>query len=147
MLQLLGGAKHGGVTLTSDEFNAVKKLYGYVPEKPNKKPEPPQAPRYTEYSNHWDYTKAVQDHKQALEAHSNWTDPKPLLQAGAYRNAFRHAEADGLRLLAWVAKYVEPGEDPVKTLIQFACEAGVDVDPADVDWANGNENNEGSDTE
>ena len=58
-----------------------------------------------------------------------------LYQAGADRDMFRHAEADGLRLLAWIAKYVEKGQDPVKTLIQFASESGVDVSPEDYEGA------------
>jgi hypothetical protein len=58
-------------------------------------------------------------------------------QAGADRNAFRHAEADGLRLLAWLARHVPSGEDPLKTLVRLAADAGCDVDPADVGWADG----------
>lgn len=60
---------------------------------------------------------------------------KKLYQAGADRNAFRHAESDGLRLLAWLAKYLEPGQDPLKTLIQFAADSGVDVEYSDIEYA------------
>ena len=63
-------------------------------------------------------------------------DPNPLLQAGADRNLMRQAEEDGLRLLVWLAKYVEKGTDPLKTLIQLAGDAGFDVDPEDMAWAN-----------
>lgn len=62
-------------------------------------------------------------------------DTNVLLQAGSDRNVLRHAEADGLRLLAWIARYTETGCDPLKVLIQFAIEAGVDVDPSDVDYS------------
>ena len=58
-----------------------------------------------------------------------------LLQAGADRNMFRHAEHDGLRLLAWLAKWVEPGTDPLKVLVQVAVAAGWNVDPEDAEWA------------
>lgn len=58
-----------------------------------------------------------------------------LMQAAADRNAFRHAEADGLRLLAWISRFVPAGEDPLKTLVEMAAESGCDVDPEDVMWA------------
>lgn len=57
------------------------------------------------------------------------------MQAGADRNALRQAACDGMRLLAWLAKYVPPGEDPLKTLVQVTARAGFDVSPADIDWA------------
>jgi hypothetical protein len=57
------------------------------------------------------------------------------MQAGADRNMVRHAESDGIRLIAWLAKYVPEGEDPLKTLVQLAVDAGWDVDPSDVTWA------------
>ncbi len=60
---------------------------------------------------------------------------RAFAQAGADRNAIRHAEADGLRLLAWIAKFAPVGEDPIKTVVQMAVAAGFDVDPEDVEWA------------
>jgi hypothetical protein len=66
-------------------------------------------------------------------------DVKPedneFTQAGTDRNVMRHAEFDGLRMVAWLAQYVEPGQDPLRTLVQLAVEAGIDVTPEDVDWA------------
>lgn len=35
----------------------------------------------------------------------------------------------------WLAKYVPPGEDPLRHLVQLAVNAGWDVDPEDVEWA------------
>lgn len=55
--------------------------------------------------------------------------------AGTTRNLLRHAECDGLRMLAWIARFVPKGEDPLRTLIQLAADAGLDVQPEDVDWA------------
>lgn len=138
MVQLLGGVTSGGVAVTHDEFRAIKKLYGYVPEKPNKKPPAPKPPKREDFKGSYEYENARQKHEEALKAHGKWTDPRAFMQAGADRNAFREAEADGLRLLAWIAKFVEPGQDPLKTLIQFAIEAGVSVDPSDVTWADEN---------
>lgn len=140
MMQLLGsGAIQGSVALTRDEFTAVKKLYGYKAEKPNKKPEPPKAPERSDFADIWKYDEAVKAHERALKAHANWKDPKPLMQAGADRNAIRHAEADGLRLLAWISKFVPAGEDPMRTLIRATADAGWDVDHEDIAWADDEE--------
>lgn len=58
-----------------------------------------------------------------------------LLQAGEARHDLRMAETDGLRMLAWLARYVEPGEDPVKVLVHLAAKAGWDVSAEDVAWS------------
>jgi hypothetical protein len=58
-----------------------------------------------------------------------------LLKAGAERNVFRHAESDGLRMIAFVARYLSQGEDPVKFLAQLCIDAGFDVDPKIVEWS------------
>jgi hypothetical protein len=136
VMTLLGvGALTGPVAFTRDEKRAIDRLYGLVPERPQKRPEPPVAPVREDFADRWAYDDAVRDHKTAMEAWRRWKDSSPLMQAGADRNAFRHAEADGLRMVAWIAKYVEPGQDPVKVLVRMAIDAGWDVDPADVDWA------------
>lgn len=136
MMQLLGSAvTAGSVTLSRDEFTAVKKLYGYKKEKPNQKPPPPAAPKREDFDTQYKFDDAARHHERALKAHANWQDPLPLMQAGADRNAIRHAEADGLRLLAWLAKFVPAGEDPLKTLVRAVADAGWDVDHEDIAWA------------
>ncbi len=58
-----------------------------------------------------------------------------LIQAGDTRNVCRHAEADGLRLMGWIARYCRPGEDPVKVVGRLFLEAGnVEIAPEDVGW-------------
>jgi len=135
MALLLGFKVCGSIALTPDEFRGIQKLYRFTPEGPNKKPEPPVAPKPEDFDVEWKYKDALRAHKIALQRHENWEDPQALMQAGADRNALRHAEADGLRLLAWIAQYVPAGEDPLKHLIQMAIEADLVVDPADRDWA------------
>ncbi len=76
-------------------------------------------------------------HKRAVARWERWEDPRPLMQAGADRNMARYAEHDGLRLVAWLARHVPEGGDPLKTLIQLAVDAGWDVPPEDIAWAEG----------
>ncbi len=137
LLQLLGNpVRHGASALSRDEFVALKKLYGFQPEKPNKRPPEPVQP-----SPSASYTE-LQKYKDAKRAWDNWEDPKHFMQAVADRNLLRHAEMDGFRLIAWLAKYVEPGADPLKILISLASNAGWDIDPEDIDWANDEEPND-----
>lgn len=75
---------------------------------------------------------------QRVYGYSSEKDPNPLIQAGNDRNTLRHAECDGLRLLAWIAAYMPPNEDPMKVLIQLASDAGWDVDSVDVEWSEEN---------
>ena len=56
-------------------------------------------------------------------------------RAARQREAFRYAEHDGLRVLAFLAGFMEPGDDPVKAVVRLAVDAGWDVQPADAQWA------------
>lgn len=128
--QLLGGGVScKSISLTDDEFRAVQRLYGFTPEPTHEKPPPPEPPPADAYS--WER----RNYESDLRAHSKWVDPVVMMQAGADRNALRHAQSDGLRMLAWLARYVDPGEDPVKALIRIASVAGLDVAPEDYEWA------------
>lgn len=136
MIHLLGaGVQHEGIALSGDEFRRIKRLYGYVREPASKKPDPPPPPNQGDFASLGEYETARREHKEQVDRLARWEDPRPFLQAGADRNALRHAAADGLRLLAWITKHVPPGEDPLKTLITMASDAGWDVDPSDVEWA------------
>lgn len=129
MIQLLGpGATAESVAMSSDEWRAVQRLYGFTPEPPRQRPPPPEPPTRPDFA-------AEAAFKDAVRNHERWTDPRAFMQAGADRNAIRHAACDGLRMLAWIANLVPAGADPLKTLVQLAVDAGYDVDPADVEWA------------
>lgn len=130
VMHLLGaGAVAGSVAMTHDEFTAIKRLYGYTREQPNRRPPRPEPP-----PSNADWRKR-QQYEDAVAAWNKWEDPRHCMQAGADRNAIRHAECDGLRMLAWIAKRLQPDEDPVKALIRMAVDAGWDVDPTDVEWS------------
>ncbi len=51
----------------------------------------------------------------------------PLDAAGVTRNLFRYAQADGLRVMAFLSKYLEQGQDPVRLQQELMVEAGFDV--------------------
>lgn len=57
-----------------------------------------------------------------------------FLEAGSRRNLYRHAEDDGLRVIAFIAGYLSQGEDPVKLIAQMCIDSGYDIEPEIVDW-------------
>lgn len=140
IIELLGhGLSSGAVTLSRSESRAITELYGYKAEKPTERPPEPIPPKPPGPSagpeDARTYRQLKDKYDRAIENWRKWQDPLPLMQAGAARNALRDAQVDGLRLLAWIAKYVEPGRDPLKTLVQFAGEAGMPVCSEDSEWA------------
>lgn len=63
----------------------------------------------------------------------NLNESNALMKAGTTRNLLRYAREDGLRMIAVFARYLQPGQDPVKELIQLMDEAGFDI--SDQEWA------------
>jgi hypothetical protein len=147
MFRMFGGQSYGGVTLSRDEMRAVNRLYGYKKEQPAAKPPPPVAPVRADFAKPYEFNDVLREHERALKAHERWEDPSQFLQAGADRGAFKHAEADGLRLAGWLAKHLQPGEDPLRALVRLAVDAGWDVDPEDVGWANAEDGDDSEDEE
>lgn len=135
MLDLLGYQFFGSIALSSDQMSTIQKIYGFELEKPNKKPEPPIPPKREDFNYTWDFEEGIRKYKRELDAYNKWVDPIELMQAGADMNVIRAAQADGLRIVAWLAKYVETGKDPLKLVIQLAAEAGFDVSCEDLEWA------------
>ena len=71
----------------------------------------------------------TQSQKKALGRFYGYReDPNPLMDKGAYRNVVtRQAAVDGARLMAFLAPYLTPEEDPVRFVIEMLAEAGMDV--------------------
>ena len=137
-IALLGGSRYEGVTVTRDERDALERLYGFDLDAAA------DDAREFEWTAH---ATALTAHKEAEAKRSRWDPPlrtptanpggvARLAREGAIRNLFRHAEADGLRMVAVAARYLEPGEDPVKFLLSLMDRAGWDV-REDSDWYNG----------
>jgi hypothetical protein len=139
LMKLFGeGLKHEGVTFSLSETRALNKLYGFKPELAQERPpKPVQAP----YKGKTSFDRKYEDeaHQRIVENWERWEDPVEMLQAGADRNMIRHAAHDGLRLIAWLAQHVPSGEDPLKTLIQAVIQAGWDVHPGDIAYAEADE--------
>ncbi len=105
MTLLLGpGLTHEGVTLTRDETESLNRLYGFEKERPRERPPQPVRQPDPEGASPWERMKAAEAHEKAMALWKGWEDPAGFMQAGANRNLIRHAEHDGLRLIAWLAR-------------------------------------------
>ncbi len=136
LITLLGpGLRLHDVTLNGDELSAIRALYGYKVEQPNVRPPKPVQKPYQPDASSYQREVADRAYTNEVEQWERWEDPQDMLQSGADRNLARFAAQDGLRIIAWLARHVEPGEDPLKTVIQMAVDSGWDVNPADVDYA------------
>lgn len=144
LIAFLGGISHKSVTISEDERRALERLYGFDREAPRNKPEAPPAPKREDFpldfagSNKFSY--AMRAHEKRVKALDQWTDPTPFYQAGADIGLMRYAERDGLRLVAWLARFTASGADPLKAVVELASAAGWDVDPSDCDWATAAQN-------
>ena len=148
VIGLLGsGIIHEGTALTKTETDSVNKLYGFTKELPNERPAKPKKPDLKGL-DYFAKNAAEQAYEGELKAWEAWKDPIHFHQAGANRNVMRHVSHDGVRLVAWIAKFCDPGQDPMKVLIQMAIDAGFDVDPEDVDFSEyaGDDFDEGDDS-
>lgn len=144
-MALLGsGPGHRNFYPTRDQYRALKKVYGVhdeplpgpvpLPEKPDTSGISPMAREQALK----DWERRVRD-VEKLNTPAGRKSFQDFNEAGAARNIFRHVEHDGLRMVAWLSRYMEPGEDPVKVLVRMASEAGFDVPPEDYGWAVGEE--------
>ena len=102
-IDLLGGGMvHEGVCLSRTEVDRLRELYGYRVEPPHDRPAPPIAPDRSHYKWEYDYQRAVGEYEDAMRVHKRWEDPREFHQVGADRNMIRHAQCDGLRIVAWL---------------------------------------------
>jgi hypothetical protein len=62
-------------------------------------------------------------------------ESNPLLQAAMQRDLARSIDSDGRRVVAYLAKHVEPGKDPLAFIISLLADTGVDVPAEDLDYA------------
>lgn len=142
ILDLLGrGARFEGVTVSESQMRALRKMYLYTDEAANAIVEEQRAAHLAAEAAKIEHNAKLEEgyarkhntrHPEKFDAEG----VRRFVDSGDARDVFRRASRDGLRMLAFLAKYIEPGGDPVKLLVQLASDAGFDVDGSDVEWAN-----------
>ena len=145
MVHLMGvGATWGSVTLSHGQIKALEKVYGFSPEKDMENMRANLHDVYVREHAAWEaqmeFLRTDPRGYRQKYGFNNQPPAEPLpakeailqggvdfLRAGAMRNLMRYAERDGLRLMAFLSRYMEAGEDPVKLAAHLCIEAGYDV--------------------
>lgn len=136
LLQLLPGQSYEGVQVTSDQMRHLRKVYGFTDEVMR---------AFVEESRkqHEAAQRAVDEEnakKKSWQPKVNNLPPFSekavyhFAESGEAINLFRHVKHDGLRLMAFLALYLEPDEDPVRLVARLLVAAGWEVDPEVYDW-------------
>lgn len=160
--KLLGHAvRQEGVGFSKTQDKNLRKFYGFSDEEDIRVAEQTLADaqaKYKEKLSDWEEANKTAprtpEYKAAWSDYNEKWDPKfgrhrdyavdkpeppdgisslPWLRAGSTVNVYRWVQRDGLRVMAFLARYLEKGQDPVKLVAQLCIEAGYDV-PDDHDW-------------
>jgi hypothetical protein len=148
MIQLLGcPLKHNSVAFTHDEANNLYRFYGL--DKQKIKTDVDQLinqaqAQLDEATEAWNAGTPYWKGRRDSEG-KELVDPSKIklpvrhevenfMFVGGSRNIMRHVETDGLRIMGAISKYLQPGEDPVKTVLLAMSEAGFDVVEGDWLW-------------
>jgi hypothetical protein len=125
------GARYGNVALTRNQLQRLQHVYGYDP-------------RYGVQEQERSYDFAVTAYQVSLAAwnstqHKHWeTPPQPpnkaefpeaaqLLDGGGVVYLGRDITSDGIRVMAFLSHWLEPGEDPVLLVARALAASGYDV--------------------
>ncbi len=129
-ISLLGGHGFGNMTTTETQFKALTRYYGHDPEYAARIS---QETRDLSYANHQTALAKWEEASPGARERRKpkWVEPDiegvaQFVQAGGDRGLLREARLDGLRLMAFLAKYLEDTEDPVQFVESLICQAGFD---------------------
>jgi len=151
--ELLGGETFQGVGFTKTQVENLWKFYGFPGDnKPHeRKGQDAYEASVTVDAKHKEINSShipgmrhekysIPSWEKLREAAIHTTN---FVNTGSVRNLFRHADLDGLRIMAFLSKFCEPGEDPVQLVARALADQGYDVSLDDVD----DENDENDNTE
>lgn len=137
-LSITNGVTVGNVAITRGKLRHMERLYGFDLD---------AAARAAATKSHEQHVAALARHEEEKAKATGWdrdrlvppkrTEPSEVASfqfGGDTRDLLRYAEADGMRMVALIAAYLEPGEDPVRWLAKMLMDQGYDV-PVDPEWA------------
>jgi len=135
VIQLLGGKSTHGVMFTTDQMQALEEFYGYDFKAASKEAIAHAKERYKSAVSAYEKLMADPDIPDYKKRMRRAPEPVPedgggfgeFVVAGSERNLFRAVKEDGLRVMAFLGRFLEPGQDPVKLIVQLMSEVGYDV--------------------
>lgn len=132
--------RHGSVAYTHDQERAMERLYGYDLDGWEKRAASEAIEAHAEAcAEYEDRRRKASAYEAARMQPPKPADPKGAAyfqRGGDSMHMLRHAEADGVRMVALIARYVEPGDDPVRLLARLLMDAGYDVQ-VNPEWVEG----------
>jgi hypothetical protein len=137
LIALLGGETFEGIAFTPDQLRALRRFYGFSDAVSRQSLEDVrEAHERAQTKQMADLAKLPSYRRHAGSGPVEFDEPaiKRWIKTGENTNLFRRTRDDGLRLMAFLAKHLEPGEDPVKVIIELFIDAGYDVKAEDVAW-------------
>lgn len=142
MITLLGGMTFQGVTFTRGQAKALEKFYGYDDQKARRDASDAVKESWKLQTQKvmdrlkdpklkdWKRNELMKQLKELQNQQSQEETVKgaaAFAEAGGVRNRWRIIQEDGLRVMAMLGRFLEPGQDPVKLVVQLMSEAGYDV--------------------
>lgn len=148
MMAVFGGETFEGIAVTRGQMAAMSKLYGFDVNKSIAEAQEFATTAYNsaleKYNSEMDKYAEGQGYysrEQVRPKLPDLTGISALQRATSNRDTFRCASEDGVRMVAAIAKYLTPGEDPTRALVRLMGDAGWDVGWC-AEWAYGEEDEE-----
>lgn len=142
MIKLLGGVTHDGVAFSADQYRALRTFYEFrssdseveasrkLHEEAYKKALAKYEKKVAEATKSGYRPREEPPRKEAFDEKSI----RRFYEAGVQRDLMRETTTDGLRVMAFLAKFIQAeGQDPVQLVQELATEAGFDAGC----WENG----------
>jgi len=146
-LELLGGHRFEGVTLTQPQVDALAKFYDFEPIRPRAKEQAEDCDRKAQESYEARCAEIREENKTRRYQESMPQAPVSdvgalarLSETGDTVHVLRKTRDDGLRVMGFLSRYLTKGEDPVALVASLCIDAGFDVDPEVVEWVRELEN-------
>lgn len=138
MIQLFGSAPtYQGVALTEQQHRRLMETYGLDPDFHKKVEIEHQAELDAKYERDTaEYNADIASGTPQYLLDRKWIGGRPkrrkasgmMTEAGDTLTAYRLASQDGLRIMGFLAEYLQPGEDPVGLIQQSLAALGFDVE-------------------
>ena len=124
------GVRWGEVTLTATQHRALVRWLQHDEDAINRLVAEARAEHEATYRARvakWEALPTRITNTRPLYREFNEAGVRLFLSTGTDRNLSRYAEVHAMRVLAFLARFLEPGQDPVQLVAQLCSDAGYDV--------------------
>jgi len=136
MIKLLDGITFEGTDITNDQYKNLLKYYEYDldhSDTMSKLSAKLTDEKYEKECSEWEEEEASNNiyynvpKQKKPDIENILKETKRFYEAGNIKNIMREASHDGRRIMAFISKFLEKGEDPVKLIAECMSQVGFDV--------------------